>query len=123
MRYKILAVEDSKTLAEVLSFAFEKYNMEVVAVNNFDKAKELLTKENFDLILFDLNFKEINGIDFATHLRKELKNQTLLFLMAKQHRHEQKLKAKQAGVDGWIEKPFIAELLAKNIWKFLKYNR
>ena len=120
--FKVLIIDDSETLLEVLQYAFEKYQMEVFIAKTQTQIQTSLKENNFDLIISDLSFSEFDGISLAKYLRKEIKNKTPLFLMAKNNKAEIKLQAKEAGADGWILKPFIAELLAKNIRKYLKYQ-
>ncbi len=120
--YQILIVDSTETLLEVLSFAFEKYQMRVYTSRSIKEIEQLLLNQTFDLIIYELNFEEKDGISFAAFLRKELKKDTLLFLMSEIDKQEIKLRAKENGVDGWILKPFIAEQLAKNVRKYLKYS-
>ena len=122
MNYKILAVDDSKTLLEVLEFAFEKHELSVHTTDSLEECKKLISEPTFDVILYDLNFREMDGISFVRFLRKEQKSGTRVFLMANHQKHEIKLSAKEAGADGWILKPFIAELLGKKIRRFIKYG-
>ena len=59
MKKKILIVDDHDDLASLLTKEFTKSGHSVKALDNRDEAVELIEKENFDLVISDLDGEEL----------------------------------------------------------------
>ena len=60
----ILIVDDEREHADVLVEALEKQCAKAIAVYSAADALDIISKEDFDLVITDLNLRsEINGID------------------------------------------------------------
>ncbi len=66
---KILVGEDSSIIINLTKsvLAFENYSMK--AARNGEQVLELLEKENFDLILMDLNMPVLDGVECTKMIR------------------------------------------------------
>jgi CheY-like chemotaxis protein len=77
--YNILIVEDSPGDAGLIREAFadcgEAYSLIFAA--NTQAARDLLNKENFDLILWDMSFSNEEGADFIRQIRADARLKSL----------------------------------------------
>ena len=59
--YKILIIEDDKTIANILMEHLSKWEYEVACAEDFKNINELVKKENPHLILLDIMLPFFNG--------------------------------------------------------------
>jgi two-component system, chemotaxis family, chemotaxis protein CheY len=113
---KILAIDDMKTLRDLLSRTLKSGGHTVMeAIDGVDG----LTKfDEFkpDLVISDLNMPNLDGIGFVEGARKRAHGQSIPILILTTETNEAlKLKAREAGATGWLTKPFNPERLLKLI--------
>jgi len=103
--YKILVVEDNKINQIVTKKILESNNFKSTILEDGYAAIELLDKENFDVILMDINMPIINGFDTTKLIRKKGNTTPIIALTAfdKQEITEQAL---SSGMNDIIIKPF-----------------
>jgi DNA-binding response OmpR family regulator len=68
---KVLVVDDSAEIREVLSLYFEHENIEYELIDNGTDGLEAIRKNNFDLILLDLAIPGFSGLDVIDSLKKD----------------------------------------------------
>ena len=73
---KVLLIDDEVNQSALLRKVLQKKGLNVVEENNSVKAKELIEKEFFDLIVSDLQMPEVSGMDLL-----KLKPKETLFIM------------------------------------------
>ena len=102
---KILVVEDNKINQIVTKKILESNNFKSTILEDGYAAIELLDKENFDVILMDINMPIINGFDTTKLIRKKGITTPIIALTAfdKQEITEQAL---SSGMNDIIIKPF-----------------
>jgi len=61
MKKKILIVDDHDDLASLLTHEFSKFGHSVIILENRDEAVELLEKQDFDLVISDLDGEQLVG--------------------------------------------------------------
>ena len=116
----ILAVDDAATMRQVVSFALTDAGHTVAEASGVDEALERVAKSKFDLVIADLNMPGKNGLELVKSLRAMPDFRFVPILMlTTEHRDELKAAGKEAGVTGWIVKPFNPELMLKVIAKVL----
>ena len=109
---KILLIEDNEEIANGLSYTFKENNYEFYHVNSLDKAKNIINKIDFNLIILDVTLSDGNGFDFYKE-NLNLKNIPVIFLTAKDS-EDDIVKGFELGCDDYITKPFMTrELLAR----------
>ncbi|CAM2773505.1 CheY [Vibrio fluvialis] len=107
---KILIVDDFSTMRRIV-----KNLLRDLGFNNTQEADDGLTalpmlkKGEFDFVVTDWNMPGMQGIDLLRNIRadEELKHLPVLMITAEAKR-EQIIEAAQAGVNGYIVKPFTA---------------
>jgi CheY-like chemotaxis protein len=68
---KVLVVDDSAEIREVLSLYFEHEHIEYELIDNGTDGLEAIRKNNFDLILLDLAIPGFSGLDVIDSLKKD----------------------------------------------------
>jgi two-component system chemotaxis response regulator CheY len=117
---KILAVDDSASMRQMVTFTLKGAGFEVVeAVDGVDglaKAKS----GAFDLVLSDVNMPNMDGIELVKNLRS-LPNYkfTPILMLTTESGSNKKMEGKQAGATGWIVKPFNPDQLLNTIKRVL----
>ncbi len=121
MKKKILILDDSESIREVVIFTLEKDGHDVlVGVDGKDALKHLDGRD-IDLIITDLHMPNMDGIEFIKEVRKmEKYKYTPILYLTTESQQSKKMEAKQAGATGWIVKPFMPEKLLAAINKIMK---
>jgi two-component system chemotaxis response regulator CheY len=116
---KILVVEDSQSMREMIQFVLEGEGHEVItASDGVDGWTEIVFKE-FDLVITDLNMPRMNGQELTERIRSGEKNKFIpILFLTTESQLDKKDQAKKAGATGWVVKPFKPEQLIKIINKF-----
>ncbi|NLK14786.1 MAG: response regulator [Bacteroidales bacterium] len=118
---KILIVDDSESIREVVSFTLENAGHEVVKAVDGQDALKYLDGQKYDLIITDLHMPNLNGIELIKKVRtiEEYKFIPILFLTT-ESQTAKKMEARDAGATGWIVKPFVPEKLLEAIKKVVR---
>lgn len=114
MRYKVLTVDDSKTVRIIVKKAFKTYDCEVIEAGNGVEGLAVAAKENPDLILLDVTMPVMDGVEMLTKLKADpaLKGIPVLMLTAEGGR-DNVLKIAKIGVRDYLVKPFKEEVLVE----------
>jgi two-component system chemotaxis response regulator CheY len=119
---KILIVDDFSTMRRII-----KNLLRDLGFNNTQEADDgntglpMLQTGNFDFLITDWNMPGMTGIDLLKAVRADdkLKNLPVLMVTA-EAKKEQIVMAAQAGVNGYIVKPFTAQTLKEKIDKIFE---
>ena len=118
---QIMLVEDSKEIFTIVNQSVQ-FLAELTWVENIESAREKLKKQDFDLILLDIELPDGNGIEFCTELQTSHPMTPIFFLTSHQDLSE-KVLGFSAGADDYITKPFnTLELKARIEAKFKKLD-
>jgi CheY-like chemotaxis protein len=71
-----LIVEDDLASLELMTEVFTSLKAEVRPVSDSEKAVGMVNQEKFDGIFLDLEMPKLNGFDFASLIRKSLRNKS-----------------------------------------------
>jgi len=115
---KILVVDDDPHIREVISFALQKAEMEVVSAENGQQALTLFTTSPTDLIVLDINMPEMDGLACCREIRK-LSEVPILFLSSRDDEIDRIL-GLEIGGDDYVTKPFSPRELVARINAILK---
>ncbi len=119
---KILIVDDFSTMRRII-----KNLLRDLGFNNTSEADDgntalpMLKNGNFDFLITDWNMPGMTGIDLLRAVRadEQLADMPVLMVTAEQKR-EQIIEAAQAGVNGYIVKPFTAQTLKEKLEKIFE---
>jgi two-component system chemotaxis response regulator CheY len=107
MARRILIVDDSVMIRQMVSFTLREAGFEVVEAENGQDALNKVGKQNVDLIVTDLNMPLMDGITFIGNARSLPATKfTPILMLTTESQPEMKSKGRAAGATGWIVKPF-----------------
>jgi two-component system, chemotaxis family, chemotaxis protein CheY len=108
MAKRIMTVDDSSTVRQMLSFTLEDAGYEVLeAVDGVDAMQKFAAGERVDMLITDLNMPNMDGIELIRSVRKDATNRFIPIIMLTTETQESKRQeGKSAGASGWIVKPF-----------------
>ena len=117
---KILLVDDSASMREMVSFTLRAADYEVFESTDGVEALAFAQKNKVDLVVTDVNMPNMNGISLIKELRDlpDYKFVPILTLTTETGT-EIKQQGKIAGATGWIVKPFDPDNLLKTIKRVL----
>lgn len=120
MRYKILTVDDSKTVRIIVKKAFKSYDCDIIEAANGVEGLATAAKESPDIILLDVTMPVMDGVEMLTKLKSDpaLKSIPVIMLTAEGGR-ENVLKIAKIGVRDYIVKPFKEELLVEKVGRVI----
>jgi two-component system, cell cycle response regulator len=112
MRYKVLTVDDSKTVRIIVKKAFKPFDVEILEAANGVEGLAVAAKESPDLILLDVTMPVMDGVEMLTKLKSDvaLKGIPVIMLTAEGGR-DNVLKIAKIGVRDYLVKPFKEEVL------------
>lgn len=104
---RILTIDDSKTMLELLDAALTSAGFEVTSAENGLEGLNCLDSNNFDAVITDINMPVMDGYEFIENVRTNGKYAGLpILVLTTESSAEKKKRAKDAGGTGWIVKPF-----------------
>ncbi|WP_374634566.1 response regulator [Ferrovibrio sp.] len=107
MTKRVLTVDDSKTMLQMLQSALKQGGYEVIQGENGQEGLDLLDKHDVDVIISDINMPVMDGITFIKELRKQPKNKAIpVLILTTESSQAKKAEGRAAGATGWIVKPF-----------------
>ena len=79
---RVLLVEDDRNLSFILKSSLEQMigGYEVVSVANGKDGLDMLTKENFDVIVSDVEMPVMDGVTMVQHIRKNHPSLAIIFI-------------------------------------------
>jgi two-component system chemotaxis response regulator CheY len=112
MRKRILTVDDSKTMRDMVSFTLKGAGFDVVEAEDGAKALDLLGSTAVDAIITDINMPNMDGVTLVKRLRAQPKfKSTPILILTTEGSEDKKLQGRNAGATGWIVKPFAPDKL------------
>ncbi len=119
---KFLVVDDYSTMRRIIKNLLHDLGYaNVTEADDGNTALPLLQNGSFDFLITDWNMPGMAGLDLlkAVRANEKLKKLPVLMLTAEAKR-EQIVEAAQAGVNGYVIKPFTAQTLKEKIDKILE---
>ena len=124
----ILLAEDNELNMEIAEFMLQNEGAEVTKAWNGQEAVELFRKSKpgeFDVILMDIMMPVMNGYEATKKIRsldREDAKVIPIIAMTANAFTEDRLRAKEAGMDEHIAKPVDGKLLINIIYKLMKHS-
>jgi two-component system chemotaxis response regulator CheY len=119
---KILVVDDFSTMRRIV-----KNLLKELGFSHFDEADDgatawpMVQTGKYDFIVSDWNMPQMTGLQLLKNVRADEKlKDTPFLLITAEAKRSQILEAAQAGVDGYIVKPFTAATLNAKIQKIFE---
>jgi len=120
MSVRILAVDDSASMRQMVAFTLKAAGFDVAEAEDGVAALNLAKAEKFKLVLADVNMPNMDGLTLVKNLRSLPDYKfTPLLMLTTESTPEKKAEGKAAGATGWLVKPFNPEQLIATIQKVL----
>ena len=119
---KILIVDDFSTMRRIIKNLLRDLGFTNTAeADDGNTALPMLQSGSFDFLVTDWNMPGMTGIDLLRAVRADERLKTLPVLMVTaEAKREQIIEAAQAGVNGYVVKPFTAQVLKEKIEKIFE---
>ncbi|GAX88229.1 two-component system, response regulator YesN [Lebetimonas natsushimae] len=113
----VLFVEDDELVRDAFTLLVENLFKNFYTAKDSYEALEIYKKHNIDLVITDIKMPKLSGLDLASIIKKENKEQIILVITAFSDMDYMK-KAIDIGIDGYLTKPVFKESLFKTLKKF-----
>ena len=119
---KILIVDDFSTMRRIIKNLLRDLGFNnTVEADDGNTALPILKAGGIDFLITDWNMPEMQGIDLLKAVRADSELATLPVLMVTaESKRQQIVEAAEAGVNGYIVKPFNAATLEEKIGKIFE---
>jgi len=116
MSLNILAVDDSRTMRDMVRLALGAAGMTVTTADDGVHGLEVLEGMAPDVIISDINMPRLDGFGFIRAVRAiERMRGVPILVLTTESAPELKARAREAGATGWIVKPFDPGKLVKTV--------
>jgi len=119
---KILVVDDFSTMRRIIKNLLKDLGFSnIQEADDGSTALPMLQQGDFDFVVTDWNMPGMQGIDLLKNIRADdsLKHLPVLMVTA-EAKKEQIIAAAQAGVNGYVVKPFTAATLKEKLDKIFE---
>lgn len=107
MTLKVLAIDDSKTIRELLRTVMEEAGFDFTSAVDGVDGVERYAKVRPDVVITDINMPNMDGYGVIDAIRKgDIDNQVPILVLTTESGDKLKARAREAGATGWIVKPF-----------------
>ncbi|KJZ36542.1 MULTISPECIES: response regulator [Pseudomonas] len=117
-KISILVVDDAAFIRDLVKKCLRNYfpGIRTEDAINGKKAQAMLAREAFDLVLCDWEMPEMSGLELLTWCREQDNLKTMPFVMVTSRGDKENVvQAIQAGVSGYVSKPFTNEQLLTKV--------
>ncbi|WP_321362203.1 response regulator [Pseudomonas extremaustralis] len=117
-KVSVLVVDDASFIRDLVKKCLRNYfpGIKIEDAVNGKKAQAILMRETFDLVLCDWEMPEMSGLELLTWCREQAQLKTMPFVMVTSRGDKENVvQAIQAGVSGYVSKPFTNEQLLNKV--------
>ena len=120
--YKVLIVEDSPTMRQLISFALKRlHGIRIVEANDGVDGLKKLSAEKFDLIFTDINMPVMDGLKLLSIVRSDPNyKDTPIVIITTEGAQEDRDRALALGANDYITKPIQPNRILEVISSLLK---
>ena len=111
---RVLVVEDDRLLNSTLCYNLTTVGYQVDAALTKADAIGQTEKQNYELIVLDVNLPDGNGFDFCREIKERRPDTAVIFLTANDMESDM-LKGFELGADDYVTKPFPISVFQKKV--------
>ncbi|WP_455884236.1 response regulator [Pseudomonas spelaei] len=122
-KVSVLVVDDASFIRDLVKKCLRNYfpGIKLEDAVNGKKAQTILMRETFDLVLCDWEMPEMSGLELLTWCREQPHLKAMPFVMVTSRGDKENVvQAIQAGVSGYVSKPFTNEQLLNKVKQALQ---
>ncbi|MGB4828175.1 MAG: response regulator [Paracoccaceae bacterium] len=107
MTIKVLAIDDSRTIRNLVRKAMEDAGFDCTTADDGVQGVERFAEVAPDVVITDINMPRMDGFGVIDAIRGGTANRTVpILVLTTESAAEMKARARTAGATGWIVKPF-----------------
>lgn len=117
-KVSVLVVDDASFIRDLVKKCLRNYfpGIKIEDAVNGKKAQAILMRETFDMVLCDWEMPEMSGLELLTWCREQPQLKSMPFVMVTSRGDKENVvQAIQAGVSGYVSKPFTNEQLLNKV--------
>jgi DNA-binding NtrC family response regulator len=101
----VLVVDDEKDILDILKNIMEIEKFKVFTALSAEEGLEILEENEIDAVVSDINFPGMSGVELMGIVKEKYEKIPVILITGYSHRYTPKF-AKEAGADGFFNKPF-----------------
>jgi len=118
MTKRILTIDDSKTIRDMLMLTLADAGFEVLQAVDGQDGLDVLGKEQVDVVITDINMPRMDGYEVIRQMRSNDAHKTTpILVLTTESESDKRDIARFAGATGWMVKPFDPDRLIATINK------
>jgi two-component system chemotaxis response regulator CheY len=107
MTLKVLAIDDSRTIRELLRVAMEGAGFDFSSACDGVEGVQRFAEVVPDIVITDINMPNMDGYGVIEAIRTgDVENDVPILVLTTESGEKLKARAREAGATGWIVKPF-----------------
>lgn len=118
MKKTVLVLEDDVDLAEGIELSLQSKELNFVICSTIAEARAVIQQQKFDLMIFDINLPDGNGLEFCREIKQ--KTSSPIALLTAKDMELDIVKGLESGADDYITKPFSLMVLRARIRALLR---
>ena len=120
----LLVVDDNETIRDVLCLHLRRKGYRVITAQDGRRALELMGKEDFDLVLLDIEMPEMNGLEVLQRIRQRYSATELpVVMVTAKSLSEEIVDALELGANDYVTKPIDFPVALARIRTLLSHKR
>ena len=121
---RILIVDDSAMIRNVLTKQLEVYGAEVTQAEDGEQGWEEAVRDDFDLIIADVEMPRLNGIDLCRRLKDDISTRSIpVIILSSSDQDKEIEQGFKAGAAAYVSKSEVQQQLNEIVEKVLKQSR
>ncbi len=121
MTKKLLIVDDEDDILELLTVLFSDLDdCCVLRAHDGEEAMRMVRDDNPDIMLLDIQLPKVNGYEVCRAVKSDKTKKTKVLMLSGVAQNADRAKARKAGADAFITKPFNSNTLVKMVKEFLE---
>lgn len=114
---RILVVDDTEELAEILTFVLAREGAEVEVATDGHQAVERVAATTFDVVLMDVGLPGIDGLEACRRITAH--RETVVVMLSARDASTDREAGAAAGAAGYLSKPFTPRALVDGLREIL----
>lgn len=120
---KVLIAEDSSVIQNLTRKILQIQNYDIFSAKNGTQVLEMLAKEDYDIILMDINMPQMDGIECAKRIRaleNKKKSQIPIVAITGNAINYSLEDFRSVGIDDYLQKPLNFDLLVETVKRLIQ---
>jgi len=123
MSYKVLVVDDEAPVRDLFEDLFKREKYTVKVSSSCEEALGILEKEDFDVVLLDIKFPGMSGLEALKKMKVSKPQTTVIMITGFGYDEDLIAKCKEYGCGGYIGKNMPISQILSNFKLFVKTEK